>query len=112
MSHIKITLNQKEYGLKFNQLAIELISMYSDSSTTTGFVYSMIYGGMRGHSYVNRQEPDYTFEQVCDWIDEIEAAEKSQMVEDVSKVLTDTQVWKTLIKKGEEIINEGEKKKA
>ena len=108
MSYIKITIGGKERGLKFNQLAIELMSQYNDSNTTTGFVYALFYAGLRGNSYVKREEPDYTFENVCDWVDVLENKEK--VINDVSAVLTETEVWKTLVKKGDEI-NEEEKKK-
>lgn len=109
MSYIQINIGGKERGLKFNQLAIELMSQYNDSNTTTGFIYAMIYSGLRGASYVKREEPDYTFENVCDWIDNLE--NKDKIINDVSAVLTETQIWKTLVKKGEEVVEE-EKKKA
>ena len=69
MSYTTINLNGKERGLKFNQLAIEIIAQYNDTNTNTGFLYAMIYGGLRGNTYVKREEADYTFEEVCDWID-------------------------------------------
>jgi hypothetical protein len=109
MSFIQITIGGKERGLKFNQLAIELMSQYNDSNTTTGFIYAMIYSGLRGNSYVKREEPDYSFEDVCDWVDNLE--NKDQIVNDVSGVMSETQIWKQLVKKGEEVAEE-EKKKA
>lgn len=109
MSYIQVNIGGKERGLKFNQLAIELMSQYNDSNTTTGFIYAMVYAGLRGSTYVKREEPDYTFEQVCDWVDELENKEK--VVNDISAVLTETQIWKQLVKKGEEV-TEDEKKKA
>jgi hypothetical protein len=108
MSYIQITIGGKERGLKFNQLAIELMSQYNDTNTTTGFIYALFYAGLRGNNYVKREEPDYTFEEVCDWVDEMD--NKDKIVNDVSAVLTETQVWKKLVKQGEEI-NEEEKKK-
>jgi hypothetical protein len=107
MSYTTIELGGKTRGLKFNQLAIELIGQYNDSSTTTGFLYAMVYAGLKGNAYVKREELDATFEQVCDWVDEM--PNKDTVVGDTTKVLAETQIWKDLVKQGEEA---EEKKKA
>jgi len=107
MSYLQLELGGKLRGLKFNQLAIEIISTHNDNSTNSAFMYAMIYGGLMGNSYVKREEPDYTFEEVCDWVDEM--ANKNDAITKVTEVLTSTQVWKNLVKAGEQI--EEEKKK-
>jgi len=107
MSYLQLELGGKLRGLKFNQLAIEIISMHNDNSTNSGFMYAMIYGGLMGNSYVKREEPEYTFEDVCDWVDAME--NKAESIGKVTEVLTSTQVWKSLVKAGEEI-NEEKKK--
>jgi hypothetical protein len=107
MSYLQLELGGKLRGLKFNQLAIEIISTHNDNSTNSGFMYAMIYGGLMGNSYVKREEPDYTFEEVCDWVDTME--NKAEAMSKVTDVLTSTQVWKSLVKAGEEI-NEEKKK--
>jgi hypothetical protein len=109
MSFIQIELGGKLRGLKFNQLAIEIIGQHNTTNTGTGFIYAMFYGGLRGNSYVKSEEPDYNFEQVCDWIDEME--NKTEAIEKVTKVMTDTQIWKSLVKTGEEVVGKEEKKK-
>lgn len=110
MSYLQIELGGKTRGLKFNQLAIELISSYNDTKTNTGFVYAMIYGGLMGNTYVKREEADYTFEEVCDWIDEIQ--NKEELVAKVTAALTDTQTFKSLIKQQEKEETKDKKKKA
>lgn len=111
MSYTTINLNGKERGLKFNQLAIEIIAQYNDTNTNTGFLYAMIYGGLRGNTYVKREEADYTFEEVCDWIDAM--PEKEAVVAKVSAAMTETQIWKDLTKSaGENAPEADEKKKA
>jgi hypothetical protein len=107
MSYLQLELGGKLRGLKFNQLAIEIISTHNDNSTNSAFMYAMIYGGLMGNSYVKREEPDYTFEEVCDWVDAME--NKNDAITKVTEVLTSTQVWKNLVKAGEQI--EEEKKK-
>lgn len=107
MSYIQIDIGGKLRGLKFNQLAIEIISKHNTTDTTSAFMYAMIYGGLIGNSYVKQEEPDYTFEQVCDWIDELE--NKAEVISKVTEVLTSTQVWKSLVKIGEDIVDEKKK---
>lgn len=110
MSYIQIDIGGKLRGLKFNQLAIEIISTHNDTATNTGFLYAMIYGGLRGNSYVKREEPDYDFEKVCDWVDEM--SNKEEEIVKITACLTETQIWKELVKKGQEVKEEADKKKA
>ena len=107
MSYLQIEIGGKQRGLKFNQLAIEIMSQYNDTGTNTGFLYAMIYGGLRGNTYVKREEPDYTFEQVCDWVDELK--DKENVIVEVTNKLQETQIWKDLVDKGKEVA-EAEKK--
>lgn len=107
MSYIQINLGGKARGLKFNQLAIEIISVHNDTQTSSGFLYAMIYGGLKGNSYVKREEADYTFEDVCDWVDVME--NKEEVITNVTACLTETQIWKELVKKGQDNIAEAEK---
>lgn len=108
MSYIQIDIGGKLRGLKFNQLAIEIISTHNDTATNTGFLYAMIYGGLRGNSYVKREEPDYDFEKVCDWVDEM--GNKEEEIAKITACLTETQIWKELVKRGQEVTEEGKKK--
>lgn len=111
MSYIQINIGGKDRGLKFNQLAIEVLSMHNDG-TAASITYGMIYGGLRGNSYVKREEPDYTFEQVCDWVDGL--PDRVATIGKISKCLADTQLWQELVTKGKEILEERkeDKKKA
>jgi hypothetical protein len=107
MSYLQIDLGGKMRGLKFNQLAIEIISTYNDLESNTSFLYAMIYGGLRGNTYVKREEADYTFEEVCDWVDAME--NKEEIVAKVTATLTETNIWQTLVKQGQKL--EDDKKK-
>jgi hypothetical protein len=109
MSYIQIDIGGKTRGLKFNQLAIELMAQYNDSETTTSIIYAMVYAGLRGNDYVKRIEPDYTFEQVCDWVDTME--NKQSNLDVVAATLNESQSWKSLVKDGKELIETDESKK-
>lgn len=108
MSYLQIEIGGKQRGLKFNQLAIELISQFNDTTTNTGFLYAMVYGGLRGNSYVKREEADYTFEDVCDWVDAM--PNKDDVIIKITNTMTETQIWKDLVSKGQEVASEEPKK--
>ena len=98
MSYIKIELGGKERGLKFNQLALEIIRSKSNPLSDIQNVYALFYGGLRGNSFVKEEEPDYTFEQVCDWVDEIYIKpDAAEIINKVSGVFTSTQMYQNLI---------------
>lgn len=107
MSYTQITIGGKERGLKFNQLAIELIAKYNSTDTASAFIYALFYGGLMGNLYVKREEADFTFEQVCDWVDEM--PNKNESITKATDALTGTQIWKDLVKAGEEISEEKKK---
>ena len=107
MSYLQIEIGGKLRGLKFNQLAIEIISTHNDTNTSTGFLYAMVYGGLKGNSYVKREEADYTFEDVCDWVDAM--PNKEETVVKITTALTETQIWKDLVAKGQEVAEETKK---
>jgi hypothetical protein len=99
MSYLQIEIGGKKRGLKYNQLAIEVMAMHNDTETASAFMYALIYGGLRGNSYVKREEPDYTFEDVCDWIDNLK--DKNEIILEATNKLTETQIFRDLVKKEE-----------
>lgn len=101
MSYIKLDFGGKERGLKFNQLALEILRSKSNATSDIQNVYALFYGGLRGNSYVKEEEPDYSFEQVCDWVDEIYIKpDAAEIIKKVSDVFTQTQMYQTLIAAG------------
>jgi hypothetical protein len=107
MSYLQIEIGGQQRGLKFNQLAIELMSMYNDNTTSMAFFYAVVFGGLKGNAYVKREEFNHTFEEVTDWVDAL--PNKAETIGAITKTLNETQVWQDLIKQGKEI---EEKKKA
>lgn len=72
MSYCKVLMGGVERGLKFNNLAMLIMAEKTSKdypNQTAG--YAMVYGGLRGCSYAKGEEPEYTFEQVVDWVDQM-----------------------------------------
>jgi hypothetical protein len=70
MSYIQLEIGGKLRGLKFNKLALNQMQvninweMYDATAK-----YGLIYGGLVGNNFVKQVENDFTFEDVCDWVD-------------------------------------------
>jgi len=90
MSYIKLTIGGKERGLKFNQLAIMEMKgkMTLNIEATVG--YALIWGGLVACCYVKQEEIDFTFEEVCDWVDVMSEGE----IEKALAVLNETEIYK------------------
>ena len=101
MSYVQIEIGGRARGLKFNQMAMEIMYQHYVEDSTAGNVYAMVYAGLRGNSYVKSEQPDYTLEQVCDWVDEISVKDPG-LIKQVEDAMTSTEIFKELIKKGEE----------
>lgn len=94
--YIKIDIGGKERGLKFNQFALEEISKHSENDSASAFIYAIFWGGLRGNNYVKREEVDYSFEEVCDWVDALPKESKQETMIAVNKCLSDTQLYRDL----------------
>src|ERR1035437_959079 len=94
MSYIKIEIGGKDRGLKFNQGALIMFQEKVDKNNyaaTTG--YALIYAGLMANAYAKSEEVDFTFENVCDWTDEL----KPEVVLAVINCFKETQIYKSLL---------------
>ena len=97
MSYIKILIGGKERGLKFNQMAVVVMAQKADIenyAATAG--YAMVYAGLKANCFVKSEECDFTFEQVCDWVENL----SPETMLSIYEVFQSTQAYKALIEKG------------
>jgi len=93
MSYIQLELGGKARGLKFNQMAVITMTNYLDfNNLAATYGYALIYAGLVANCYVKREEPDFTFEQVCDWVETL----TPEQLTEVRAVFESTQTFKTL----------------
>lgn len=72
MSYCKINIGGKERGLKFNQMAIMILSEKTDKEhpmATAG--YALVYAGLKANAYTKGEEFTATFEDVCEWVEDV-----------------------------------------
>ena len=113
MSYIQIEIGGKLRGLKFNQLSLEEYTKNVGTGTATA-IYATFYAGLVGNCYVKQEEPDFTFEDVTNWVDEIYEKGRKADIEKVCKLWTDTYVYREWLKEFKEklrAILDGEGKK-
>ena len=108
MSYIQIDIGGKLRGWKGNQMTVILMAQYSDlQNYEVTASYAMVYAGLKANCYVKREETDFTFEEVCDWVEELPEG----ILLDIVNMFTEIQAYKNLIKKGEDVEEELTKKK-
>ncbi len=71
MSYVQIEIGGKKRGWKFNKMAELTFKERIVPGNEMTAVYALVYAGLEANCYVKREEPDFTFETVCDWCDNI-----------------------------------------
>jgi hypothetical protein len=96
MSYCKILIGGKERGWKGSQMTVDIIRQMADPEIS--LTYATVYAGLKANCYAKREEPDFTFEEVCDWCEQLS-------VEDAQKInaaFQETQAYKKGIAAQEE----------
>jgi hypothetical protein len=75
-------------------MAVMTMTSYLDyNNLAATYGYALVYSGLVANCYVKREEPDFDFEKVCDWVEQMS-------MEDLLKIkecFESTQTYKTLI---------------
>ena len=114
MNYIQIEIGGKLRGLKFNQLSLEEYTKHVGTGTSSA-IYATFYAGLVGNCYVKQEEPDFTFEEVTDWVDKIYEEGKKTEIEKVCNIWADTYIYREWIKEFKERVRailEPEEKKS
>jgi hypothetical protein len=75
--YIQADILGRTRGLKFGMLAVQQIGMemqklgkvFGDNSIDLAAVPVIIYWGLFNNCYIKKEDPDFTFEEVVDWVD-------------------------------------------
>jgi len=100
-TYIQLNIAGKLRGWKMNQTTIEFWSKELDTEVfNSSSNYAAIYGGLIANCKVKREEPDFTYEEICDAVDEMMFTEegKSSLVA-VQKIFEESQHYIELVKK-------------
>lgn len=94
----------KDRGWKVNMMTIEMWSkeLNTDAFNSTS-TYAAVYAGLVANCLVKKEEPDFSFEQVCDYVDSLQ---DDKILEDVKARFEESQYYIKLVKKLNEQIDE------
>ena len=78
---MQIEIGGKSRGWKFNQEAFEVFlkKINWQEPNSAGDIYACIYGGLVANCRVKGEPVDFTFENVCDWCDELSTEVKKSI---------------------------------
>jgi hypothetical protein len=75
--YIQVQILGRKRGVKFGMIAVQQITMEAQklgkilgASLDFAMVPVIVYWGLYNNCYVKREEPDFTFEDVSDFVDE------------------------------------------
>lgn len=83
-----------------------------DEAFTSTSLYSAVWAGMISNCKIKKEEPDFTFEQVTEWVDEIYSTDEGKAVmNDIKEKFEESQYYIAIVKSYQNIIDEIEPKK-
>ena len=94
--YIEIEIDGRKCGLKFNMYAIEQMPTIMGNSGTIKTYTAIIYAGMLGNAYVKQKEPEFTFEQISDFVDAGWAENGIEFFTKIDEVFSHSIVMKAL----------------
>ena len=108
MSYTVIELGGKMRGLKFNRMAMIILAQKSDLNNYAASAnYACVYAGLRANNYAKSLEDDFTFEQVCDWVDGMSQAD----IKKVDEALNEATAYRELLDNSKEVTDKKKLKK-
>lgn len=92
---ITIQLGGKERTLKFNMRALETLSeikLAGDIGLSSAAV--IVHAGLIGWHYAKQTQPDFTFEDVSEWVEDIMLSEDRGIISDVNECFEGSRAFK------------------
>ena len=71
MSYIQVEMGGKLKGMKFNKYAEDILRKKVQPDNLLSGIYSLVYSGLVANCFVKQIAQDFTFEEVCDWVDQL-----------------------------------------
>ena len=97
MSYIKVNIGGEDRGLKFNKMAMVMLSQkvdYNNYAATA--VYALVYAGLYANEYVKsggNVTDMASFADVCDWVDGLDNA----TIAAINNTFESTQAYRELV---------------
>lgn len=99
---IKITIGGKERSLKFNMRAMEAFTEVKNQGTRiVSASVTLVYSGLIGWYYSQQLEPDFTFSDVIDWVEELIYNKQESVLTEIDKCFMDSRTYGYFLDKKE-----------
>jgi hypothetical protein len=96
--YTEISILGRVAGLKFNMYAVERFEEIKGTSGTVRNFTAVIWAGLLGNCFAKQIEPEFTFEQVCDFVEElILSGDPGEILSRVMEVFNTSHVMQKLI---------------
>ena len=98
----------KDRGWKVNMMTIELWSkQLDDSAFQSTSLYGAVYAGLVANCKVKQEEPDFTYEDISDLVDEMNLTDEGRKVlSDIKFKFEESQYYIELIKRLKQQVDE------
>lgn len=96
-----INILGKDRKIRFNIFGIEQMQNKVHAGSEIGNIYALIWGGLEGARYANDEERDYSFSDVIDAIDAMDRDARKLIVDELNKLLLESQAFKSLVASAE-----------
>lgn len=69
----------KDRGWKVNMMSLEIWGRkIIDEAFNSSSAYGAVFGGLVANCWAKEEDQDFTYEQVCDWVDEINLTDEGE----------------------------------
>jgi|GEM_PF-3313361 hypothetical protein len=111
--YIEIEISGRKTGLKFNMYAIERMGEIKGVPVSgVRYITALVYGGILGNAYAKQVEPEFTFEDVLEWVDENSGgAFEGSILEKIKDTFINSNVYQHTINRANGEPSEDAKKK-
>lgn len=114
---IEIEIGGKSQVLTFNKMAVNifLLTLAEKGNPVAISVYAMFYAGLCATCTVNGEKEDFSWKDVCNWLDELYDSGKEDDIKKVDAFFIESEAYKNFIKEHSpklrsSIATEGKKK--
>lgn len=81
-------------GLKFNMLALNYYFEHINLEAPNSIVYACCYAGVAANCDVKGEERNFTYEDVCDWVDKLYEQGRQVEVDNACKMWSEVHCYK------------------
>ncbi|MBA3675408.1 MAG: hypothetical protein H0W75_10735, partial [Chitinophagaceae bacterium] len=93
--YYELELGGKKRGLKFNQISLEVFTKNINAEALeSSAVYATFFAGLIGNCVAKREDQDFSYADVMEWVDKLYEEGKTDEIKKVCDLWAETHTWK------------------